>query len=111
MIEALLGLGMLLWQEYVRVTFYVLPGRMYNGERVHMGAAACSRGFPLGTRLEFRDGFTVTCKDRGYLGWDTGWVDVWAPSLAWGYRYVEGDYGRYAWVTVRSWGFNPLEEE
>ena len=93
-------------QEYVRVTYYVLPGYMANGERVHLGAAACSYGFPMGTRLRLPDGWTVTCKDRGYLGRDTGWIDIWAPSLAWGRRYVTGDYGDYAWVTV-----NPLEEE
>ena len=107
MIALLTGLFMLLsaeWQEYVRVTYYVLPGFMANGERVHKGAAACSRGFPTYTVLEFPDGFQVTCKDRGYLGPGTGWVDVWAPSLSWGRRYVAGDYGNYAWVTVVRWG-------
>jgi hypothetical protein len=94
------------WREYVRVTFYVLPGTMANGERVHHGAAACSNWMPFGTVLEFPDGFQVTCKDRGYGGrfW-RGWVDVWAPSRAWGQQYVTGDYGDFAWVTVVRWGW------
>lgn len=107
-VSLLIGLAMLLsqeiWQEYVRVTYYVLPGFMANGERVHMGAAACSYGYPMGTLLEFPDGFVVECKDRGYLGRDRGWVDVWSPSLAWGRRYITGDYGDYTWVTVLRWG-------
>jgi hypothetical protein len=93
-------------QEYVRVTFYVARGPMASGVTTFKGAAACSTGFPMGTRLRFHDGWTVTCLDRGRLGSDTGWIDVWAPSMAWGYRYIEGDYGRYTWVTV-----DPLEEE
>lgn len=110
MIEALIGLALLARQEYVRVTYYVLPGRMANGERVHLGAAACSLGYPMGTRLKFRDGFTVECKDRGWLGWDTGWVDVWAPSATWGRLNIARDYGDHTWVTVTRWG-NALEEE
>jgi len=110
-IEALIGLAMLARQEYVRLTFYVLPGRMANGELVHKGAAACSRGFPMGTRLELPDGWVVECKDRGLLGQGTGWLDIWAPSMAWGYRYIEGDYGRHAWVTVTRWGYAPVAEE
>jgi hypothetical protein len=87
--------------EYVRVTYYTLPGVMANGERVGLGAAACSRWMPLGTRLELPDGWVVTCKDRG-LGdyyWK-GWVDVWAPSREWGRAYVTGAYGDYAWVNL-----------
>jgi hypothetical protein len=93
-------------QEYVRVTFYLARGHMASGITTYRGAAACSYGFPMGTRLRFPDGWTVTCLDRGLLGYDTGWVDVWAPSYAWGLRYIEGDYGRYAWVEV-----DPEEEE
>ena len=114
MSAALFGLLLLLAQarqEYVRVTYYVLPGLMANGERVHLGAAACSYGFPMGTRLQFRDGWTVECTDRGYLGRDTGWVDVWAPNLAWGRRYITGDYGDYTWVTVTRWGYELAEPE
>ena len=105
---AVLGALMLLAgtrQEYVRVTYYTLPGIMANGERVHLGAAACSRWMPFGTRLELPDGWVVTCKDRG-LGdryWK-GWVDVWAPSNTWGRANVTGAYGDYTWVTF-------LEEE
>jgi hypothetical protein len=95
-----------MWQEFVRVTFYVLFGLMANGQPVHKGAAACSTGFPMGTVLEFNDGFTVVCQDRGYLGRDTGWVDVWAPSMTWGRRYIAGDYGNHTWVTVRRWGYD-----
>lgn len=88
-------------QEYVRVTYYTLPGTMASGNHVHLGAAACSRWLPLGTRLRLPDGWVVTCEDRG-LGdryWK-GWVDVWAPSPGWGQRYVTGDYGDYAWVDI-----------
>lgn len=95
-----------LWSEYVRVTFYTLPGVMFSGQRVHKGAAACSDWMPIGTRLRFPDGFEVTCLDRGHGGryWK-GWVDVWAPSYGWGLRYVEGDYGLYTWVEVTRWGW------
>jgi hypothetical protein len=92
-------------QEYVRVTFYVLRGAMASGIVTHHGAAACSYGFPMGTILEMPDGWEVTCLDRGHLGRDTGWVDIWAPSLAWGRRYVAQDYGNYAWVRVKRWGY------
>lgn len=92
-------------QEYVRVTFYVLRGYMASGIFTHHGAAACSYGFPMGTVLELPDGWTVTCLDRGRLGRDTGWLDIWAPSMAWGRRYVAQDYGDYTWVTVHRWGW------
>jgi hypothetical protein len=107
-----LVLGAALWLEYVRVTFYTSPGVMFNGETVHQGAAACSDWMPIGTQLRLPDGFVVTCKDRG-LGdryWK-GWIDIWAPTRAWGVRYVEADYGLYAWVEVVRWGDTPIEIE
>ncbi len=91
--------------EYVRLTFYVIRGPMASGIRTYKGAAACSSGFPMGTKLEFKDGWQVDCLDRGRLGAGTGWVDVWAESMAWGYQNVEADYGRYAWVKVVCWGW------
>jgi len=96
-------------REYVRVTYYTIRGPMASGIFTHKGAAACSYGYPMGSVLEFEDGWAVTCLDRGLLGRDTGWVDVWAESLAWGRRYVAQDYGNYAWVTVRCWGYCPAE--
>lgn len=88
--------------ETMRVTFYTLRGVMYSGYYTHMGAAACSWRFPIGTRIVMSDGFVVTCLDRG-MGdnyWPGYWVDIWAPSYWWGLRYVEGDYGLYDEVTV-----------
>jgi hypothetical protein len=108
LVDLILGLGA--WSEYVRVTYYTLPGRMYNGETVHLGAAACSAWIPLESQLRLPDGWVVTCKDRG-LGdryW-RGWVDIWAPNVAWGRRYVEADYGLFAWVDVVRWGHQPIE--
>jgi len=96
------------WQprrEYVRLTFYTLRGTMASGQYTRLGAAACSYGFPMGSVLMLPDGWEVTCLDRGLLGRGTGWVDVWAPSLAWGRQYVTGDYGDYAWVSVLRWGW------
>jgi hypothetical protein len=87
-------------QEYVRVTYYTLPGTMADNARVHLGAAACSRWMPMGQRLRMPDDWVVTCEDRG-LGdryW-AGWVDVWAPSRAWGEANVTAAYGDYAWVS------------
>lgn len=82
-----------------RVTFYTLPGTMANGNRVHMGAAACSRWMPLGTHLRMPDGWMLTCEDRGlgdrYWG---NWLDVWVPSYDWGRRNVTGLYGD--WVPI-----------
>lgn len=83
----------------VRVTFYVLLGWMFNGQYVHLGAAACSHDFPIGTHLLLQDGFEVVCEDRG-LGdyyWSE-WIDVWAPSYSWGVENVSHAYGD--WTTV-----------
>lgn len=88
--------------ETMRVTFYTLRGVMYSGQYTHMGAAACSWRFPIGTRIVMSDGFVVTCLDRG-LGdyyWPGYWVDIWVPSYYWGLRYVEGDYGAYDNVEI-----------
>jgi hypothetical protein len=99
-------------REYVRVTFYTLNGTMSNGDLTHKNAAACSGWLPLGTQLQFEDGFVVTCDDRGKgdCSWK-GWVDVWAPSWDWGTRNISnpdtGGYGDYAWVTVLRWGDGP----
>jgi hypothetical protein len=93
-------------QEYVRVTFYTLSGVMADAQPVHKGAAACANYMPLGTRLRFNDGYVVTCEDRGFGGsiWD-GWVDIWAPSRAWGAANVTDAYGDYTWVDVLRWGW------
>lgn len=93
-----------LWQEHVRLTFYNIRGTMRWGEYTHLGAAACGRYFPAGTQLRFvQDGWVVTCKDTGYLGYYQ--VDVWAPSYAWGIENIEKAYGTYAWVDVVRWGW------
>lgn len=93
-------------QEYVRVTFYTLPGYMASGSRVHRDAAACSQWMPFGSQLMFEDGYIVTCEDRGHGDWYwKGWVDVWAPSHAWGTANVVRAYGDYTWVTVVRWGW------
>lgn len=94
-------------REYVRVTFYTLPGRMADGERVYKGAAACSSWMPFGTQLMFDDGFVVTCHDRGHGDWYwRGWVDVWSPSYAWGVDNVRHAYGDYTWVQIIRWGWD-----
>lgn len=88
-------------QEYVRTTFYTISGTTASGTRTHIGTAACSRWLPFGTRLQFSDGFIVTCEDRGDGdNYWKGWVDVWAPSYRWGRDNVAGCYGDYTWVTV-----------
>jgi hypothetical protein len=87
--------------EYVRVTYYTITGTMANQQHTHIGAAACSRWLPLGTVLELPDGWRITCEDRG-LGdryWD-GWIDIWAPSRAWGNTNVTAAYGDYTWVSL-----------
>lgn len=87
-------------QEFVRVTYYVLPGRMADGSMVHDGAAACSQWMPFGTVLEFPDGRQVVCQDRGHGDWYwRGWVDVYGDST------VNRVYGDYAWVSVLRWGW------
>jgi len=95
-------------QEYVRVTYYHLRGRMYDGEPVHRGAAACSSGqpgsgslaFPTGTILQLSDGLQFTCEDTGYgdYYWKA-WIDIWTPSGGLGYQ-------EYEWVTVIRWGWD-----
>lgn len=96
----------------VRVTFYTLQGKMASGADTRKDAAACSDWLPMGTQLMFEDGYIVTCLDRGLggriwnsrSGWDA-WVDVWAPSYAWGLRYVEADYGTTTRMTIVRWGW------
>lgn len=93
-----------LWREDVRVTFYTIRGTMRWGNYTYLGAAACGSYFPAGTKLRFvQDDFTVVCEDTGYLG--RYHIDVWAPSYAWGRRYIAGDYGDYATVSVLRWGW------
>lgn len=88
-------------QEFVRVTYYTLPGRMADGNLVHEGAAACSRWIPMGTVLEFPDGRQVVCQDRGHGDWYwRGWVDVYGDSS------VNRVYGDYTWVLVLRWGYD-----
>jgi|SRR5215831_1440625 len=76
----------------VRLTYYVLSGRMANGRSVHAGAAACSSNIPMGSTVVFPGGERVVCEDTGRLG-SSGWIDVW-QGQAFSRRY--GDY-----VTVR----------
>lgn len=93
-------------QVEVRVTFYVQSGTMASGIRTHKDAAACSQWMPFGTQLRFPDGYVVTCLDRGHGDWYwPAWVDVYAPSYAWGLLNVERDYGLYARVSVLRWGW------
>lgn len=77
----------------VRLTYYVLAGRMANGQFVHHGAAACSSNIRMGSTVVFPGGETVVCKDTGRLG-NTGWVDVWQGQA------LTRRYGDYALVTV-----------
>ena len=86
---------------YARTTFYTLSGITASGEPTHIGVAACSDWLPLGTVLEFSDGFRVTCLDRGLGGqyWQA-WIDVWSPSYSWGEQNVRQKYGDWSWVTV-----------
>jgi hypothetical protein len=101
----------------VRVTFYTLRGTMASGSYTHKDAAACSDWLPMGTKLMFPDGWIVTCLDRGMgdIIWNarrTGhdaWVDVWAPSYAWGIRYVEGDYGTTTQMQMVRWGWGDAD--
>jgi hypothetical protein len=93
-------------REYVRVTYYTLPGRMADSERVHKDAAACSRWMPFGTQLMLPDGYVVTCEDRGNGdSYWAGWIDIWSPNDAWGRVNVREAYGDYAWVEVIRWGW------
>jgi len=84
-----------------RVTFYTLVGITTSGMHTGAGVAACSNWLPLGSVLEFSDGYRVTCYDRGLGGnyWKA-WVDVWAPSYTWGVENVRNTYGDWAWITV-----------
>jgi hypothetical protein len=87
-------------QAFVRVTYYSERGRMFDGELVHDGAAACSQWLPLGTVLEFSDGRQVTCEDRGHGDWYwAGWVDIW------GDQSINQVYGDYAYVSIARWGW------
>jgi hypothetical protein len=91
----------------VRVTFYTLTGIVRYGEpgdaTTRMCVAACSTNFPAHSILRFNDGFVVECRDTGLLG-STGWIDIWAPSYAWGLAEVERVYGQRTTVEVLRWG-------
>ena len=93
----------------VRVTHYTWTGSpMYSGIYPYHGAAACSWNFPLWTVLRFRDGRTVTCLDRGMLGW-SGWVDIYAatPTEAWRIQQAYEYYSGYEPVEIIRWGAGP----
>lgn len=91
-------------QEFVRVTFYNIRGKMRWGDYTHLGAAACGSYFQPGSLLQFNDdGWVVECDDTGLLA--PAQIDVWAPSYAWGIENVEKAYGTYTWVTVLRLGW------
>lgn len=88
----------------VRVTYYYATGNpTASGWYPYAGSAACSFNFPMGTTLAFPDGRVVVCLDRGRLG-SEGWVDVFAPSAAYG-RDVSQTYGDYSEVVILCWGW------
>jgi hypothetical protein len=79
--------------QNVNLTFYDCAGqgfcgKMYNGEKVYEGAAACSWNLPIGTRFMIvgdPTGRVYVCKDRGLLS-DT-WIDVFWHDPADGYAW------------------------
>jgi hypothetical protein len=71
--------GPMLAVHRVRLTYYTLSGRTYNGEQVHRGGTACSWNYAIGTRFRFPNGEIVRCNDRGMLG-NSGWLDVYARA-------------------------------
>lgn len=76
----------------VRVTFYVVSGTTASGVQTHLGVAACSYQWEFGTRFRFSDGREVICYDRG-PGLSSSQIDVWVPSMSYGYEQIEGVYG------------------
>jgi hypothetical protein len=91
--------------ENVNITFYDCRGQgfcgaMYNGKRVHSGAAACSWNLALGTRFRIDGDPTrrvYVCEDRGLLA-DT-WVDIYFFLPSDGYRW-QGEVGRYGTIEI-----------
>lgn len=88
----------------VRVTYYYPTGNpTYSGVYPYAGSAACSWNFPIGTQLQFEDGYIVICLDRGMLGWN-GWVDIFASDWKTG-QYFRYHYKKYEYVTILRWGW------
>jgi hypothetical protein len=91
----------------VNVTFYDcldggFCGRMYNGEPVYEGAAACSWNLPIGTAFYIvgdPTGRIYVCKDRGLL--DDTWVDIFWHDPKDGYVW-QATVGRYATIAIVS---------
>lgn len=91
----------------VNVTFYDcldggFCGRMYNGEPVYEGAAACSWNLAIGTAFYIvgdPTGRIYVCKDRGLLA-DT-WVDIFWHDPKDGYVW-QANVGRYGTIAVVS---------
>jgi hypothetical protein len=93
--------------QNVNLTFYDCAsqgfcGKMYNGEKVYEGAAACSWNLPLGTRFMIvgdPTGRVYVCKDRGLLS-DT-WIDVFWHDPADGYAW-QSIVGRHGSIVIVS---------
>lgn len=87
--------------ENVNITFYSclgegFCGNMYNGQRVHQGAAACSFDLPIGTSFTIAGDPTnrvYRCEDRGVL--TATWVDIYwyDPADGWAWQRQVGRYG------------------
>jgi hypothetical protein len=93
--------------QNVNLTFYDCAGqgfcgKMYNGEKVYEGAAACSWNLPLGTRFMIvgdPTGRVYVCEDRGLLS-DT-WIDVFWHDPADGYAW-QSIVGRHGTIVIVS---------
>ena len=79
-----------------RITYFREYGLTYSGEPTAPGVAACSWNIPLYSKVRIAGAMTVTCLDRGELGF-SDWIDVWAPD---GESWVPQTFGDYADIEV-----------
>jgi hypothetical protein len=91
----------------VNITFYDCAGQgfcgaMYNGRKVHEGAAACSWNLAIGTKFVIVGDPTrriYVCEDRGLLA--NTWVDIFFYHPSDGYSW-QGLVGRYGTIEIVS---------
>lgn len=74
------------------VTKYLDTGIMASGKQTYIGAIACPRNYPFGTKVEI-DGVEYTCEDRTHYRYD-GRFDIFTDesyedALKWGKQSKE----------------------
>jgi hypothetical protein len=87
------------------ITFYLWTGnRTTSGLWPDVGQMACTRAYPLGTVIEFSNGWQFTCTDRGLLDENGVLFDLFAWSHGDGHWMIAQIGNPYNHRIIR-WGW------